>query len=139
MLKVKLLYPIARVPTRGTPTDAGLDLYSSTDGIIKPGKRVLFNTGISISIPDGHVAYVKPRSGLAVNHGIDVMAGVVDSSYRGEVMVLLANFGESTFEVFEGDRIAQLVIHKIELWKPVLVEDLDETERGNGGFGSTGR
>lgn len=139
MLKVKLLHPAARLPTRGTPTDAGLDLYSDVDGEIKPGQRVMFSTGISMSIPDGYVAYVRPRSGLAAKHGIDVLAGVIDSSYRGQVRVLLINHGGSTFEVYEGDRIAQLVIHKIELWKPELVEELDETERGANGFGSTGR
>jgi dUTP pyrophosphatase len=142
MLKVKLLHPDAKVPTRANATDAGLDLYALDNpgfgSFIAPGNRAVLRTGIAISIPQGYVGRVLPRSGLAVNNGIHVMAGVVDSSYRGEVRVVLANLGNSPFTAHPGDRIAQLVIQKIELWTPQVVEELDDTERGENGFGSSG-
>lgn len=139
MLKVKLLHLSSLAPTRSNPTDAGLDLYAEEDVTILPGSRQLVSAGIAISIPEGYVAYIKPRSGLALRHGIDVMAGVVDSSYRGEVNVLLVNLSHDNFTVFTGDRIAQLVIQKVELWTPVVVDELDETVRGDNGFGSSGK
>ena len=138
MIKVKQLNITATVPTRTYATDAGLDLSSSEDAIMHPGERKLIGTGIAISIPDGYVAYVKPRSGLAVKHGIDVMAGVIDSSYRGEVKALLVNLSQEPFYIGEGDRIAQLVIHKVEVWHPLVVNKLDDAERGDKGFGSSG-
>ena len=138
MIKVKQLSVAALVPTRAYATDAGLDLASSEELVLRLGERKLIGTGIAISIPDGYVAYVKPRSGLAVKHGIDVMAGVIDSSYRGEVKVLLVNLSNKPFHIEEGDRIAQLVIHKVEIWHPLVVNKLDDAERGEKGFGSSG-
>jgi|SRR5687768_17565696 len=139
VLYVKALAQGAVVPTRSNPTDAGLDLYAATDKIIRPSQRELISTKIAISIPDGHVGLIKPRSGLAMKHGIDVMAGVIDSSYRGEVMVLLVNLGYATFFISPGDRIAQLLIQKVEFMPIMLVDELDDTDRGSGGFGSSGR
>ena len=138
MLKTKLLHPDAKVPARANPTDAGLDLCALSGGAIPGFDGEKINTGISISIPDGHVARILPRSGLAVKHGIHVMAGVVDSSYRGELIVVLQNLSDRPFFYNAGDRIAQLVIQKVELWNPQIVDELDDTDRGNGGFGSTG-
>lgn len=141
MLKVKLLHPDAKVPTRVNPTDCGLDLYSFEEfgNVIAPKERLTVSTGISISIPDGYVGRILPRSGMAANFGIDVLAGVIDSSYRGEIKVVLLNTGNHHFNVCRGDRIAQLVIQKVELWTPRVVDELDETERGSNGFGSSGK
>jgi dUTP pyrophosphatase len=103
-----------------------------------PGARALFPTGVHIAIPDGHVGYIRPRSGLALKHGIDVLGGVIDSDYRGDVGVILINHGTKPFEVVEGDRIAQLVFHPL---TPVLLVEggsLGVSARGTGGFGSTG-
>lgn len=143
MLKVKLLHPDAKVPTRANPTDAGLDLCAITEdgGIarIEGGYRKIVSTGIAISIPQGYVGRILPRSGLAAKEGIHVMAGVVDSSYRGEIKVVLLNTAPGGFIYRTGDRIAQLVIQKIQLWNPEVVDELDETERGENGFGSSGQ
>ena len=99
---------------------------------------VVVPSGIAMSIPDGYVARVLPRSGLAIRGGIHIMAGVIDSSYRGEVKVAMFNLGGEVFRGNHGDKIAQLVIQKIELWNPVVVDELDETDRGVNGFGSSG-
>ena len=137
MIKVKLLTPTAKLPTRNNPTDAGLDLYADEDtSIYKFGK---VRTGIALSIPDGHVARIAPRSGLAVKWGIDTLAGVIDSSYRGEVVVVLSVAFNNTYSINQGDKIAQLLIQPVELWTPELVDELDETERGEKGFGSSGK
>lgn len=138
MIKVKLLNPNAKVPARANPTDAGLDIHALNGGYIQQGDWDAINTGIALSIPDGYVARVLPRSGLAVKHGIQVFAGVVDSSYRGELKVVLFNSSPMCFWYSAGDRIAQLVIQKIELWNPAVVDELDETDRGVNGFGSSG-
>ena len=119
--------------------DAGADLKASEDTVIPSKGRCLVSTGISMAIPIGYVGLIWPRSGLAVKHGIDSGAGVIDSGYRGEIRVLLFNHSESDFEVVKGDRIAQILIQKIESPQFVQVETLDETERGSGGFGSTGK
>ena len=138
MIKVKLLHPDAMVPSRANSTDAGLDLHSIEGFALPCGYIATVATGISISIPDGYVARILPRSGLAAKHGIHVMAGVVDSSYRGEIKVVLANLSKGHAGFVIGSRIAQLVIQKVELWTPVVVDELDETLRGDKGFGSSG-
>lgn len=139
MLKIKLLHPAAKVPTRANPTDAGLDLYAAEGFGLRAGDIKIIATGIAISIPDGYVGRILPRSGLAAKHGIHVLAGVVDSSYRGEIKVVLANLGDGVCGFVDGSRIAQLVIQKVELWTPQVVDELDETERGENGFGSSGK
>ena len=143
MLKVKLLHSDAKVPTRANATDAGLDLRAYIDGLdkyIPSGSRLTIGTGISIKIPTGYVGRILPRSGLAAKSGIDVLAGVIDSGYTGEIKVVLLNTDKTNgFNIAKNDRIAQLVIQKIELWNPVVVEELDETERGENGFGSSGK
>jgi dUTP pyrophosphatase len=126
------------LPERGTKESAGLDLRCVKGFMVKPGERVLVPTGFAWSLPLGSVGMIRPRSGLAVKYGIDVMAGVVDSDYRGEVKVVLINHGDRTFKAKSGDRIAQMVIHQVDLALPEQVlEDLPATER-RGGFGSTG-
>lgn len=140
MLKIKKLSEIAVVPTRGHDTDAGLDIYSLHNYSIPAKGRCLVSTGISLEIPEGYYGRVAPRSGLAVKHGVDVFAGVIDSSYRGELMVLLFNSdGQRWFNINQGDRIAQLIIEKHYNFPIEIVESLSDTNRGSGGFGSTGK
>ncbi len=106
---------------------------------IPAGGRAAVPTGVRVQIPPGHVGLVWPRSGLAVRHGIDTLAGVIDSDYRGEVRVVLANHGEEGFTISPGDRVAQLLIQRVERASFVPSSSLDDTARGEGGFGSTGR
>lgn len=138
MIKVLRLDNKATVPTRANPNDAGLDLYSIESCVLSPGERHLFSTGIAISIPKGYRAKIEPRSGMANKMGINVLGGVIDSDYRGEIKVILISHGHGKILIAPGSRIAQLVIHQIELWNPVIVDTLEDTERGAGGFGSSG-
>lgn len=139
-LKVKLLEPDAKIPSRSNPTDAGADLHSTEKLMIHPGERKTVGTGISMEIPEGFYGRVAPRSGLASKHGVDVLAGVVDSSYRGEVKVVLLNTDKhNTFHVEKGDRIAQLIIESHFNLPIVPADTLGGSERGSDGFGSTGR
>ena len=126
------------IPTRANETDAGLDLYANNSCKIGVLERSLVSTGIAIEIPTGYVAHIAPRSGLAFKYGIDVLAGVIDSSYRGEIKIILINYGDVYFYVETGDKIAQLLIQPVALWMPVEVDQLLETSRGANGFGSTG-
>lgn len=142
-LKIKLLYPGALAPTRATEGDAGLDLYSSENTEVDYGKTVLVSTGIAVEIPLGYVGLVHPRSGLAAKYGVTVVnaPGTIDAGYRGEVKVILSkldNQGGQSFRIKKGDRIAQLVIQKVELPEVEVVDELSDTARGAGGFGSTG-
>jgi len=143
VVKVKKLHPNAVVPQRMTPGAAGADLYACLDNevILGPGQRVLIPTGLSLEIPPLCLGHVQPRSGLAAKFGITVAnsPGLVDEDYRGELKVILVNHGTSEFTISNGDRIAQFVIQQ---YVPVFYEEeeeLSETERGTGGFGSTGR
>lgn len=138
ILQVKLLNVNATMPKRGSPLSAGFDLSASEPIVIHPHSRAIVKTGISIACPLGTYARIAPRSGLAVKNFIDTGAGVVDADYRGEVGVVLFNFGDEPFCVNIGDRIAQLILEKICMAKAVQVEELDDTERGAGGYGSTG-
>jgi dUTP pyrophosphatase len=137
-LRFKRLHPAARLPTRGSPLAAGLDLYAVERVTIPAGGRVAVRTGLAAEIPAGFYGRVAPRSGLAVRYGLDVLAGVIDADYRGEILCALVNHGGEPFEVEAGARIAQLVVESIALPAPAWAEDLEETERGAGGFGSTG-
>ena len=125
-------------PSRGSEHAAGADLHAAADVILAPGERALVPTGLHLAIPAGHVGLVWPRSGLAVRHGIDTLAGVIDSDYRGEVRVLLVNHGAEPFRIRRGDRIAQLLIQRVERAEFVSVFELPASDRGEGGFGSTG-
>lgn len=128
----------AVLPTRGSSAAAGLDLYSVEDLVLGPNVRVLARTGVSVAIPEGFYGRVAPRSGLAVKHGLDVMAGVIDADYRGELKCLLHNGGEETISIPAGSKICQLIIEKIITPKAVWSDQLTATARGTGGFGSTG-
>jgi len=141
-LKVRRLDAGARLPSRAYPGDAGLDLYALEETVLEPGARASVGTGIAVEIPDGQAGLVLPRSGLAARHGIALVnaPGLIDAGYRGEVRVLLLNTDRSeTFIVQRGERIAQLVLVRIETPEVVEVRELAVTERGAGGFGSSGR
>ena len=141
-LNVSRLSDSAILPSRAHGGDAGLDLYANEAAHIGPGERWSVGTGIALEIPDGHAGLVMPRSGLARRHGISLVngPGLIDAGYRGEVRVLLLNTDPAEiFRVQPGDRIAQLVIAPIVLAEPIEVEALVESDRGEGGFGSTGR
>ena len=118
---------------------AGADLRASEAVEIAPGGRAAVPTGVRLQIPPGHVGLVWPRSGLAVRHGIDTLAGVIDSDYRGEVRVVLVNHGQEPFSVAPGDRVAQLLVQRVERAAFTAAAQIDGTDRGGGGFGSTGR
>ncbi len=137
-MKVKLLDENAIAPIRATKGAAGLDLFSVETVSLKPMERALIKTGVAVAIPDGMAGMIWPRSGLATRHGLDVMAGLIDSDYRGEVKVLLINLSDKEVSLYAGERIAQLVCQPVCISDVVVVDDLDKTERGNGGFGSTG-
>ncbi len=121
--------------------DVGMDLKSREDTVLKPGEYKIVKTGIKIAIPEGYAGYVNPRSGLAYKKGITVLNsdGVIDPGYRGEVGVILINHSQNDFEIERGDRIAQLIVEKYEIVEWEEVESLDETVRGAGGFGHTGK
>jgi len=137
-LLIKRLSEKAKLPTRGSSLSAGYDLYSAVDITIPSRGKGLVDTQISVAVPAGTYGRVAPRSGLASKFMIDTGAGVIDADYRGVVSVLLFNLSDNDFEVKEGDRIAQLIIEKIHTPDVLEVQDLDETLRGAGGFGSTG-
>ncbi|MGZ4344595.1 MAG: dUTP diphosphatase [Solirubrobacteraceae bacterium] len=140
-LRVRRLDPRAVLPTRAYVGDAGLDLYALDDGVLGPGERASVRTGIAIEIPEGQAGLVLPRSGLARRHGISVVnaPGLIDAGYRGEIEVLLLNTDRlSSFSIEAGDRIAQLVIVSVQTPQVLEVDELALSERGSGGFGSTG-
>ena len=138
MIYVKRLHPDARMPTRGSPLSAGLDLYACETVVLPPGSGSAVRTGIAVEILPGNVGLIWPRSGLSAEFGIDTLAGVVDADYRGEVVVVLAKHGSYDYTVRPGERIAQLLIQPVALCEPCEVQELSETGRGAGGFGSTG-
>ena len=138
---IKLLDPELPAPAYTKPGDAGADLRSRIDFELEPGERALVPTGVAIALPEGYVGLVHPRSGLATKNGITIVnaPGTVDSGYRGELMVTLLNTDKTkSFHVQRGDRIAQLIIQKYEHATFTVVDELEQTERGSSGFGSSG-
>ena len=136
--KVKKLTPSATLPLRASAGAAGYDLSASVDTLVPATGKALVKTDLAMAIPEGHYGRIAPRSGLASKHSIDTGAGVIDVDYRGEVKVLLFNHAQTEFHVKCGDRIAQLIFEKISTPEVREVEDLDASERGAKGFGSTG-
>lgn len=128
-------------PVYAKPGDAGADLRSTIDAVVAARSRLLVPTGVSIALPNGYVGLVHPRSGLAAKHGITVLntPGTIDAGYRGEIMVILYNSSDVDFSISIGDRIAQLLIQSVEKAKFVAVEALPDSDRGQTGFGSSGR
>jgi len=129
------------MPTYQTEGAAGLDVCCSVDFELQPMERKMVATGVRIAVPIGYEAQVRPRSGLAFKHGISMVntPGTIDSDYRGEVKLILINFGSEAVQFKQGERIGQLVLSPVVKATLILVNELDETQRGNGGFGSTGR
>jgi deoxyuridine 5'-triphosphate nucleotidohydrolase len=138
-MQVKKLTDNAITPTRGSEYAAGADIYSVEETVIPPREHRLISTGIAAQAPEGCYIRIAPRSGLAAKHSIDVLAGVVDRDYRGEIKVILINNSNQVFKVSAGDRVAQLICERAVITDIVEVDDLDYTERGSAGFGSTGR
>ena len=141
VLRFRRLSVEAAPPERSHADDAGYDLRAAEAAVLEPGERASVGTGIALEIPSGHGGLVLPRSGLAARHGISLVnaPGLIDAGYRGEVRVLLLNTDrEEIFEISEGDRIAQLLVVPFASLEPVEAETLGESERGEGGFGSTG-
>lgn len=139
MIPIKKLSPDAVLPKRGSQHAAGYDLSALAPVRIYPEERAVIHTGIAMAIPSGYVGMIRPRSGLALKHGIDVMAGVIDADYRGELMVILVNHGNRYVDISAGDRVAQLVIEQYLDAELAEVDELDETVRDIQGFGSTGQ
>ena len=137
VLKFKRLDERAILPTRGSLLSAGLDIYSIEDLVIQPRSRAIARTGLAVAVPAGFYGRVAPRSGLAARNGLDVLAGVIDSDYRGELCCLLYNTGDETIELTAGSKVCQLIVEQIITPTPSWSEELDETARGAGGFGST--
>ncbi|MBS3100399.1 dUTP diphosphatase [Candidatus Pacearchaeota archaeon] len=140
-LKFKKLREDAVIPSYAHPGDAGMDLCSAEDFILEPKKRKLISTGLSVEIPVGYEIQTRPRSGLAIKNGISLVnsPGTIDAGYRGEIGIIIINHGEENFEIKKGDRIAQAVMNKIENAEIIEVDKLGDSERGAGGFGSTGK
>lgn len=140
-LPFKRLDPEAMLPERAHPGDAGLDLRSNVDVEVRPGERAMVPTGLSVAIPEGHAGLVLPRSGLASKRGLTLSnaPGLIDAGYRGEVVCAVVNLDPNeAVKISRGDRIAQLVIVQIPEIQPAWVEELPSSQRGEGGFGSTG-
>ena len=139
-VRFKKVHPDASLPSYAHPGDAGMDVRSVEDVELAPGARALVHTGLVMILPQGWEAQVRPRSGLALKHGVTVLntPGTIDAGYRGEVGVILANLGDAAFPVRKGDRIAQIVVAPVTTADIEEAEAVDETDRGAGGFGSTG-
>lgn len=138
MIKFKKLTEDAITPKAQKDGDAGLDIYTLEDKTVWPNEQQSFKTGIACAIPAGYVGIIKPRSGLALKHQIDTKAGVIDSNYRGELVVILRNDNFREYSFKAGDRIAQLIVIPC-ITDSIEVDDLDSTDRGNSGFGSSGK
>jgi dUTP pyrophosphatase len=137
-LSFKKLHESAALPSRGSLYSAGLDLYSLEDLTIAPKQRILARTGLAVAIPEGYYGRIAPRSGLALRTGLDVLSGVIDADYRGEIGCLLYNTGDETITLPAQSKICQLIIEKIITPEAAWADEIDETDRGSGGFGSTG-
>lgn len=139
-MNIKLLSENAIIPTKGSSESAGYDLYSTEDYLLRPLERKLFKTDIALEIPKSYYGRISPRSGLAFKDGLDVMAGIIDADYRGNIGVILINLGQIDKVIKKGDKIAQIIFSCFnEVEKFNVVENLTETTRNEGGYGSTGK
>lgn len=138
-LKVKKLSVGAKIPSYATHDDAAMDLYSTEPVSVLPGEIKMIPTGIAMEIPGGHVGLIWDKSGLAVKFGLKVMGGVIDSGYRGEIMIGMTNLSDKEYHFEKGDKVAQMVIQEKKTPEVVEADELSETERGEGAFGSTGK
>ncbi len=138
VIRLKKLSPTAIIPKYIHPHDAGIDIYSNETTTLHPSERKLISTGIAMAIPPGYVGLIWDKSGIAVNHGLKTMAGVIDAGYRGEVKILIHNLSNQPYTIQAGTKIAQMLIQPVEQREIKEVQELDDTSRGEGGFGSTG-
>lgn len=138
MIQIKKLNSTAVLPSYAHDHDAGMDVYADEDCIIKVGERRLISTGIAMAIPSGYAGLIWDKSGIASKHGLKTMAGVIDASYRGEIKILLNNLSNQDYFIEKGTKIAQMLIQKVEQKEIVEVFELEDTARGEAGFGSTG-
>ena len=138
MIRIKKLTEDALLPKYAGPREAGMDFHANKETVLQPNERKLISTGIAMAIPEGYVGLLWDRSGLAAKKGLKTMGGVIDSTYRGEIGVIMHNLSKQEFIIEKGMRIAQMLIQPVEQRELKEVDELDETERGEGGFGSTG-
>jgi len=140
VVRVKRLSEEVKLPKKALPADAGYDVFANEQVVLQPGERKLIGTGLKIAIPNGYEAQVRPKSGLAINYGITVLntPGTIDPNYRGELKVILINLSDREVRIEKGQKIAQIIFNKVETPEIVEVDELDETERNEKGFGSTG-
>jgi len=138
-LKVKKLNEDAKIPNYATFDDAGMDLFAIEDVVIEAGKSAVIKTGISMEIPTGHVGLIWDKSGIGIKHNLKVMGGVIDSGYRGEIMIGMMNLSQKDYSFMKGDKVAQMIIQTKESPEIIEVEELKDSERGEGVFGSTGK
>lgn len=139
ILKIKKLHESATLPSYAHPGDAGLDLFALDDFLLEPGERGAIPTGAAMEIPPGHVGLIWDKGGVAINSGIKTLAGVIDSGYRGEVLVCLINLSKEKFTFKKGEKVAQMIIQKKEKMTVREVKKLSDASRGEGRFGSTGK
>ncbi len=138
-IKIKKIHPDAIVPKYAHYGDAGMDLFSTQTIILHPGERVQIPTGIAIELPEDYVSLVWDKSGLSHKHGLKTVGGVIDSGYRGEYMVGMINLGAADYTIEKGHKVAQVLIQKVEHPQIEIVEELSDSSRGEGGFGSSGK
>ncbi len=138
-IKVKKLHEDAVIPEYAHPGDAGMDLRCVEDVTVEPGQKVMIGTGLAFEVPEGFVPLFWDKSGLAIKHGLKILGGVFEYTYRGEYIVGMINLNDTAYEFKKGDKIVQLLIQPIATASIVEVEELSETSRGDGGFGSTGK
>lgn len=139
ILKIKKLHPEAKIPSYAHPGDAGMDLYALEDTVILPGETTKVRSGLAFELPEGFVGLCWDKSGVSTNGKIKTLAGVLDSGYRGELLMAVINLGTEPYTFRKGDKVLQMLIQKIERPEIIEAEELTDTSRGEGGFGSTGK
>ena len=139
LLKIKKLHPDAKIPSYAHYDDASFDLFAIENTFVKRGQRITVPTGIALEIPEGHAGLIWDKGGLSLKHGIKTVGGVIDSTYRGEILVGLINLGEHDYVFEKGYKVAQMIIQKKETAEFEVVQELSDTKRGIGAFGSTGK
>ena len=137
-IQIKKLHPDAKVPKFALEGDVGMDLFSVVDVVLKPGERISCPTGIAIKIPDGYAGLIWDKGGPSHKFGIKTLGGVFDSNFTGEYLIGLVNLGQEEYKIEKGQKIAQVLVQKVEIPEVEIVEELEETNRGDGKFGSTG-
>lgn len=138
-LKIKKMHPEAKLPSYAHPYDAGMDLFALEEVKIKPGETARIRSGVALEIPEGFVGLCWDKSGLSMKNGIKVLAGVIDSGFRGELVMGVINLGKEEYTFEKGHKVMQMLVQPVEIMEIIETEELSETSRGEGGFGSTGK